>query len=578
MKTKSVHARINQNGLAQIADYFNQNPKTTLAELLQNSRRAHATQVEITAVQAGEDALVTVTDNGKGIEDEETLMELWKSGWDSETCQKESPAGFGFFALSCLPKGVTVRSKTWEMHVDKFVFEGKGPATSIQEKPEFTGTRLTFHLPDTKVSQVDQYVESVSKYYPVPVRYNKRAMNQGDFLKGANHIEVVDGLRIGVYYEGNSLPYNCKNINFYGVRLRHTIPCPHRGWEILLDVEDAKMVNLVKPTRNHVIENQRWLDTLTLVRKAVYEACKARGEHHLPFCNWEEAISMGVDLPEAKAELRLSTPSRIHADGWDDLPLSPNYPHWLRQELKAPVPNKNSILCDLSNSDIAALHLSEREVPIMFDASTNMEGYSWYPQRTAKKLVQKIKVGTQTIRFETEGEMYAKVGYSPKWKRIRKMIQNKTQPENVMLELHVEGCENNEIVEIETDIAFAADESGSEAVSNWIGTEKGTAEMTSGVLNALFFYESDSYESDSVETQEQEFEEFAEEEIIRRKFGEEAGLIHIIETETTNYKVRDAMNSLGIKSFTVRINKKGSLEVVVPKGANTKAKTKPKGK
>lgn len=558
MKTKQVHAKISQNGLIQIADFFNQNPKTTLGELLQNSRRAKATQVEITTMQTGTDVKVTITDNGEGIKNEETLIHLWESGWDDETKIQENPAGFGFFSLAHLPKGVTVKSHKWEMHIDQHVFAGKGPATSVPTKKFLDGTSLEFHLPNTNLAIVDAYVRDVCEFYPIPVKYNKRDVEQVGFLDEADFVADYSGVRVGVYH--NSFYHNRnlrrENINFHGVTLNHTIPCPHPGWRIRIDVKDASTMDLVKPTRNHVIENQKWQDTLALVRKATYEACKNQ-EHRLPYRNWLEAKAIGIDIPEAKARLELAYPRNVYECGevWSG-DYAPNYPDEF--DSNRPVPNKNSIIHHANDSDIAALHLSGKEIYLIFKPETAMEGYSWYPQIRITDLIQKIHYGKKVIKSATSA--------GRQWdKTVLKKINAGKTPDRITLEFKLvnNSTHTAETKEIETHIAFDVFDSGDTAVGNWVATQAGLEKINTSTLRALFFCPIEDQESDSYDTQVDWFEKCAESEIIRRTHGEAAEYLRTLQRAVEGWDVRSAMEKLGTKNFTVTMTENG-VKVSVP--------------
>jgi len=73
-------------------------------EILQNARRAGATEVRI----SNKDEIVTVQDNGSGIEDFQKLLDLGGSGWDEQLEAGEDPAGVGLFSLA--PRKVTIIS------------------------------------------------------------------------------------------------------------------------------------------------------------------------------------------------------------------------------------------------------------------------------------------------------------------------------------------------------------------------------------------------------------------------------------------------------------------------------------
>ena len=90
-------------GLLDKADrLFRNDDPGVWVELLQNARRAGASVVEINIEEPEANSgacVVTVFDNGRGIEDFQALLTLGASHWDGETLLREDPAGMGFFAL-----------------------------------------------------------------------------------------------------------------------------------------------------------------------------------------------------------------------------------------------------------------------------------------------------------------------------------------------------------------------------------------------------------------------------------------------------------------------------------------------
>lgn len=72
---------------------------SVMAELMQNARRAGASQVAIDVDSDSSD--VCVTDDGGGIRDFQTLLTLSESGWDAEVMTQDKPFGLGFFSALC---------------------------------------------------------------------------------------------------------------------------------------------------------------------------------------------------------------------------------------------------------------------------------------------------------------------------------------------------------------------------------------------------------------------------------------------------------------------------------------------
>lgn len=76
------------------------NTSSVLTELMQNARRAGATEVRFITAQNGDGLELSVSDDGVGIEDLSVLLKMAESAWNEDVLTEESPYGLGF--LSCL--------------------------------------------------------------------------------------------------------------------------------------------------------------------------------------------------------------------------------------------------------------------------------------------------------------------------------------------------------------------------------------------------------------------------------------------------------------------------------------------
>ena len=96
MKTtpmNEVAMKVNQANLVKSLRFSFTNQTTVLSELLQNSRRAQATQVTVNFCH--ESKVLQVMDDGDGIASIETLLTVAESGWDADLIAQEHPYGMG---------------------------------------------------------------------------------------------------------------------------------------------------------------------------------------------------------------------------------------------------------------------------------------------------------------------------------------------------------------------------------------------------------------------------------------------------------------------------------------------------
>ena len=100
---KTIKARVNRRLLEKADRLFKGTLAGRVIEILQNARRAGATQVDIT----NEEGWVMVRDNGEGIEDFSKLLDMGGSDWGEGVERSEDPAGVGLFCLA--PRMVAIR-------------------------------------------------------------------------------------------------------------------------------------------------------------------------------------------------------------------------------------------------------------------------------------------------------------------------------------------------------------------------------------------------------------------------------------------------------------------------------------
>ena len=111
-----IQAKVHERLLSKAERLFTGTLDGRIIEILQNARRAGATEVHI----INSDGHVTVRDNGHGIADFAALLDLGKSGWDDETENAEDSAGVGVFCLAprevCIASGgkkAVIQNKGW---------------------------------------------------------------------------------------------------------------------------------------------------------------------------------------------------------------------------------------------------------------------------------------------------------------------------------------------------------------------------------------------------------------------------------------------------------------------------------
>lgn len=171
-----IQVRINEEGTLRNQRYAFTDRFALISELLQNARRAGATQIDIRYEAASK--VLHVTDNGCGIDDFQKLLSFNESGWDASTCAEERPFGVGFSKCLYAASRCIVASKHQWVDIDTDAALAKTPIEVIQTgKAEgIVGTRIELHgvdLPDLSAR-----IETLCLGFPVPVLFNGKALER----------------------------------------------------------------------------------------------------------------------------------------------------------------------------------------------------------------------------------------------------------------------------------------------------------------------------------------------------------------------------------------------------------------
>jgi hypothetical protein len=301
----SVSAKI----LSKVDRLFTNNLNDILIELLQNSRRAGATQVDILTEPSGNGTLIVLRDDGKGIEDFSALLRLGDSDWDAETLAREDPAGMGFFSL--LHHGVAVTSFDQCAVITKVDFLGREPVEIVPAENFTAGTELSFFRPEKQI-EVASTIKSVGRYGGLAIAVDHVAVEREDFLSGALFIKRIDGVRIGVFRKPAWTEWN-----FHGRLIHRSTPSltnvlvGEGGHAISLgvrfDVLEATNIRLKLPDRSAIVEDERYATLCRESRIAMYEYLNTLPDHCASLEQYREAQGLGVLLKEASPWFRAFT-------------------------------------------------------------------------------------------------------------------------------------------------------------------------------------------------------------------------------------------------------------------------------
>lgn len=171
-----IQVRINEEGTLRNQRYAFTDRFTLISELLQNARRAGATQIEIRYDAVSR--ILQVTDDGRGIDDFQKLLSFNESGWDAPTCAEERPFGVGFSKCLYAASRCIVASGCLWVDFNTSAALAKAPIEVMRagETDAITGTRIELHgvdLPDLATR-----IEVLCVGFPVPVLFNGKALER----------------------------------------------------------------------------------------------------------------------------------------------------------------------------------------------------------------------------------------------------------------------------------------------------------------------------------------------------------------------------------------------------------------
>ena len=316
----SIRARVHDSAIDRVSRFFNATLDDIFVELLQNARRASATEIRVSTSLLSEGRwTVTVADDGAGIADPAILLSFAESAWSTQTASLEDPAGIGFYSLA--RHGCAVASRplretpAWTARICPDAFLGKADALVRPDDsaPSPHGTAISF-VTDRNPDCVESTLAAAARHYPLPVRFNGRQLHFQYFLEHAVHTQAWAGLTFGVYrnpYRG----YDDPDVNFHGRTFEADLPsveCITGGvWSVRADIRACPEFELVLPARKEPVVNdflQRMREEALL---AIYRAIAAHETApRLSYGHHKRAVGRRHPDPAAAAGARALAPAR----------------------------------------------------------------------------------------------------------------------------------------------------------------------------------------------------------------------------------------------------------------------------
>ena len=307
---ETICAKVNPRLLTKADRLFTGTAEGRVIEILQNARRAKATEVRI----SNKDGFVTVEDNGCGIEDFQKLLDLGGSGWDEKLEAGEDPAGVGLFSMA--PKEVTITSGDRQIVIDKDGWTGK-PVQVTKISNEIKGTILKFR--DEKPWDME-LVEKHAVFAGIRVIVDGKYCHQRQFCSKQAVYYSNPGCKIEVANDISkyhkdwtfNLYHDKVLVNFHGqvVQVEHWYSNHCSSLTILVDIADETDIRLMLPARTRLVENKAFEQLKAVIEIEYYKYFQKQKTHTLYYKEYLRARELGVELPEAEPKFRVGLISK----------------------------------------------------------------------------------------------------------------------------------------------------------------------------------------------------------------------------------------------------------------------------
>jgi hypothetical protein len=394
-----IHAKVNAKLLSKANRLFTGTLDGRIIEILQNARRAGATEVTIT----NQDGLVTVRDNGSGIDDFAKLLDLGDSDWEQAMEEAEDPAGVGVFCLA--PRKVGICSGRKKLVITKDGWTGTAMELN-QIENRVCGTELVFADELWELSKVRKH----AVFSGMKVVVDGKACPQQTFTSGrAVHypelgcrIEVCSRDRLNEWHKQWQDHYYSDTVlvNFHGQIVKCQYKPVSEDLVFLVDMTgESTGIRMMLPARTQLIENKAFKALMAAIEIEAYRFIEKRGSHKLPFAEYKRAGELRIRLPEAEPVFTVGLlcgdmPEPIEVSKPKDFPLAGCYRF-----------DENIRNCetDEDNAHLLAAMGKFKEPFVPVSISRSYDGYSWADLPTIGKVevILGKELGRRDIWYET---------------------------------------------------------------------------------------------------------------------------------------------------------------------------------
>lgn len=310
---KKAALKINETRLVKNLRFAFTNKSTVLSELMQNGRRAGATEIHFEFSDAVEPT-ITVTDNGRGVEDMQNMLTIAESGWDQETKENEHPFGMGFMSAIFAASHVTIESRGKKMEFDTEHALSFGEV-DIVTSDFIGGTRITMRNFGMFLNEIERSLTRFAKAFPISVYLNGKPFdaprsehNLRDLIEipGIGKVQMGADSKMCVYLQG--LEVKMPSYESKGITIVHL---------------DSRLFTAKMPDRNVLIDESEQLEKISMAIREQWRSIMQTEKANMnanAFVDayWGIAKSFGIldvmnDVPviAASALMEIGEPTQI---------------------------------------------------------------------------------------------------------------------------------------------------------------------------------------------------------------------------------------------------------------------------
>lgn len=384
----TIQACVNPRLLTKANRLFTGTLEGRIIELLQNARRAGAKHVEIT----NNNGTVTVQDDGCGIDDFATLLDLGGSGWEDDFEASEDPAGVGLFCLA--PRAVTIRSNGRLVRIDSEEGWHGAPVEVLPDPEPVSGTIVQFEdeaWSHATVSPLAVFSGLQVVVDGCPCATEPFVSDQAVHLPELGcRIEVREAeqlthwhrqVRRSFAYSDNVL------VNFHGQTISFDFhPVNEQGLWFLVDLTDEPTgIRLMLPARTQLVENEAFAQLKAALELEAYRYVQRRGHHRLPYQQYVRARDLGIALPEATPTFQVGLLSMSDPPEPVEVTMPKDFPLERCYRFDPDFPDGTDV--DETNAHLLAALGQFAEPFIPVNIRKDYDGYSWASLPTIGKVV-----------------------------------------------------------------------------------------------------------------------------------------------------------------------------------------------